>query len=82
MTTEPLPKPDYLGEPIGYRVLCPHCNLAHDVNPYISPPEVIAEEPGNTRQWVICPTMSQEYLVGIGGYLFLMQEPPFVPVNE
>jgi hypothetical protein len=82
MSDEPLPKPSYLGEPIGYKVLCPHCNQTHDVNPYLSPPQPTMTEPENTRQWVTCPPSGKDYLVGIGGYLFLMQDPPFTPVEN
>ena len=78
--SDPLPKPGYLGVPIGYKVLCPYCGENHDVVPYISPPQEIEPEPGNTRQWATCPLKKEDYLVGMGGYLFLGQNPPFEPV--
>lgn len=82
MSDENLPKPNYLGEPLSYRVQCPHCNGVHDINPYISPPQETLPEPQNTRQWVTCPTLSQDFLVGIGGYQFLIQNPPFTPIYD
>jgi len=78
--SDPLPKPDYLGAPIGYKVLCPYCSEEHTVNPYISPPQPTMPEPENTRQWASCPTRGQDFLVGMGGYLFLGQDPLFEPV--
>jgi len=79
--TEPTPKPIYLGEAINTRVLCPHCGLIHDIEPPIVPPEPVSADPAaNTRQWATCPTMHEDYLVGIGGYLFLPQQPAFIPV--
>jgi hypothetical protein len=78
--SELIPKPNYLGDPIYTQVLCPHCNQAHDVNPSVIPPEPTLPEPQNTRQWASCPVTKEDYLVGIGGYLFLPQDPVFTPI--